>query len=230
MIAIVTVNWGGYDWLNLLIQSVSIFSTEPYRIVVVDNNTAIQRIQTKEIIQIMPMGNIGHGEGLNEGMVEAAKLYPEFIMALDVDCHFLKSGWEKAFRSMMYEYDIVAGRGVPVKPIRPACMFMRPWVGTKYDWRATKDYKGNRVTPEGRDVAIGAYYKIKEENTALGFIESRPSRYKTLNGEEWCVNGVPYVYHHWHGTHLTERQVDFPEHDLLADKDRLFGQIPWQLI
>lgn len=230
MISIVTVNYNSYDWLNLLIQSLEIFSKETYHLIVVDNSVEAQRFGRKTITQLLQLNNIGHGEGLNQGAAFAMKLNPEYIMFLDVDCHFLREGWERAFKSLMYEFDIVGGRGVEVKPIRPACMFMKPYVATHYDWRATDGYKGHRVTPEGTDVAIAAYHKMREDKLSLGFLDSIPSRYHTLNGEEWCVYGKPYVYHHWHGSHLKERQVDFPDNDLFDDKNRLFSQIPWRQI
>jgi hypothetical protein len=128
----------------------------------------------------------------------------------------------------MEEYDLIGGRGVPAKPIRPACMFMKKHL-ERYDWRDTADYKGHRITPEGYDVAILAYHQICADQHRVGFLEARQNRYGTLNGEEWCIDGVPLVYHHWHGSHLKERSVDFPGRDLFADKTKLFAQIPWRL-
>lgn len=173
--------------------------------------------------------NIGHGEGLNVGSRYAATLDNQFVMFLDVDCHFLQPGWEEAFSKLTEKYDVIGGRGVPQKPIRPACMFMKKEF-SKYDWSATPGYKGHRVTPDGFDVAITAYHQMISDGVKIHLIESKPNHYNTLNGEEWCIDETPYVYHHWHGTHLAERTVDFPGKNLFADKDVLFSRIPWRQI
>ena len=149
-------------------------------------------------------------------------------MFMDADFHFIQSGWENAFLGLMEKYDVVGGRGVPEKPIRPACMFMKRRIAIAYDWRDTPGYKGHRVTPDGFDVAIKAYHRMVQDKVPMLLLEAQSNRYGTLNGEEWCVDGVPYVYHHWHGTHLRERQVDFPDNNLMTDKELLFSKIPWR--
>jgi GT2 family glycosyltransferase len=44
--------------------------------------------------QIINYENVGHGEGLNQGIKEAAF---DFVLFLDVDCHALSHEWEKPF-------------------------------------------------------------------------------------------------------------------------------------
>lgn len=151
-------------------------------------------------------------------------------MFLDCDCHIIKYRWEDAFIGKMKEYDIIGGQGPPSKPIRPACMFMRYELG-KYDWAPTDGYNGNRATPGGYDTAIKAYFKIMADNKRIGFMTSqkRANRYNTANGEEWQIDNQPYVYHHWHGSHLKERQSDYPNVDLMEDKAMLFSKISWHL-
>lgn len=230
MISIITVNWNAHDWLHLMLESLELFSSLPYKVIVVDNSIKPPAKEHPNTIYHKTETNIGHGAGLNLGVEIEKRVGNPYVMFLDIDCHVIAHDWESPFISLMDEFDIVGGRGVPVKPIRPACMFMKPEIAQKYDWRDTPGYKGHRVTPEGYDVAIQAFHQMVDENVSLGFLEAQMNHYGTLNGEEWCVDGKPLIYHHWHGAHLVERQVDFPEDDLIADKKLLFSKIPWRML
>lgn len=230
MITIVTVNRNAYDFLDLMIESLQRFTTKNYELIVVDNSDTLLEVQEPHVHQFHMKMNFGHGRGLNHGVAQAFTLFPKhpFLMFLDIDTHILRYGWDEAFISQMSKYDLIGGRGVPSKPIRPACMFMKKELG-RYDWCPSEGYKGNRVTPGGYDVAIKAYYKIMADGFNIGFLEPKRNNYGTHNGEEFCINGIPYVYHHWHGGHLKERQEDFPDIDLEKDKQLLFTKIPWRL-
>lgn len=210
-LSIVTVNWKAPDFLQLLIESAERFTSIPYEFICIDNSEV----------------NRGHGEGLNLGSQQATG---DFIMFVDVDCHFLKRGWEQPFLKALKEYDVVAGKGVPAKPIRPACMCLKAEIAKKYDWASTPGYQGHRITPDGYDVAIKAYYEMVKDGVKIKLIEPMPNRYGTLNGEEWGFDS-PLLYHNWHGCSLNLpcRQADFPGIDLNADKELLFSKIPWRL-
>lgn len=225
MISVVVVNWNSYDWLDLLLESLHLFSSQRHEIIVIDNSVEQQRID--DVFQVRMLTNVGHGAGLNCGVQLATQ---DYVLVVDADCHLLRHGWEDLLLSEIQGHDIVAGKGPPSKPIRAACMFMRREIAQTYDWRDTPDYKGNRVTPEGYDVAIKAYHDMVNNGVNLKFLESQENRYGTLNGEEWCACGQPFLYHHWHGTslHLPCRQKDFPNSNLLEDKRRLFAKIPWR--
>lgn len=69
-----------------------------------------------------------------------------------------------------------------------------------------------------------------KDGVNLHLLEHSANHYGTMNGELWEVNDKPFLYHHWHGTHLKERQVDFPNQDLLADKNLLFSRVPWRIV
>lgn len=230
MITVVTVNWNAYDFTGLLAQSLDRFTEVPYALVVVDNSDARQRLEGPRLHQFFMPNNVGHGHGLNWGVRKAAELYPDhpFLMFLDCDCHVLRNRWEVPFLNHMKHFDLLGGKGPPSKPIRPACLFMRKKLGG-HDWCGDAGFNGNRATPGGYDVAIKAYYKIMADNYRIGFLASAANRYGTANGEEWCLDGVPLVYHHWHGSHLAARQPDYPAVDLEADRRHLFSQIPWRL-
>lgn len=208
-LSIVTVNWKADDFLAVLRESVELFTSSPYEFIVIDNSTQ----------------NRGHGEGMNLG---AAQATGQYVMFVDVDCHFLRPGWDLPL--VTSGLDIIAGEGVPEKPIRPACLFLRADLARRYDWSATPGYKGHRVTPDGFDVAIRAYHQMVADGVSIKLLSPRSNRYGTLNGEEWWIDGQPILYHHWHGSHLTERSVDFPGRDLFADKEVLFSKIPWRAV
>lgn len=232
-ISIVTVNYNSNDFLMLLRESITQFSSEELEIIVVNNTEDIYWETTFPIFDLHHLyhevdvrRNIGHGPGLNLG---SDMVRTPYVLFLDVDCHFLKKGWEEAFVQELETCDVIAGKGVPEKPIRPSCMFMKTEIAQSYDWRGTVGYKGIRVTPSGLDVAIPAYYEMIANQLKVRTIETIPSRYETLSGEEYCINEVPFVYHHWHGTHLKERQIDFPNDDLQKNKEKLFRKIPWRI-
>ena len=229
MISIITVNFNAYDFLELMMESLEIYTHVPYELIVVDNSTEKEQIHQRPYLrQFFMKKNIGHGEGLNWGL--SMVKYMPYVLVLDVDCHVLCHNWHDPFVELMKDYDIVAGKGVQVKPIRPCCMFMKREMAHEYDWRATPGYKGHRVTPEGFDVGIQAYHQMLKDEVKIKLIKPQANRYETLNGEEWCIDDRPLVYHHWHGSHLKERQVDFPHTDLQEDKAKLFGSIPWRMV
>jgi len=201
------------------------YSSLPYELIVIDNSTNKQHVARDNVVQHQMSENVGHGEGLNRG-VKLAKF--DFVMFLDVDAHILRHNWEHPFINLMSEFDVVGGKGVPVKPIRPACMFMKKEF-SGYDWRATDGYKGERGEIPGFDVAIQAYHQMLKDGVRIKLLEHIPSRYGTIVGEEFCIDGVPICYHHWHGSHIKERQIDFPNCDLTENKKLLFSQIPWRL-
>jgi glycosyltransferase involved in cell wall biosynthesis len=231
MISIITATWNSYDWLHLLINSLELYSSENYDLIIVDNSEVKQKIDASRVHVLPQNTNIGHGAGLNEGCKLALSLSNPFVMFLDVDCHFLCHGWEKAFIELMKINDVVGGVGVEAKPIRPACMFMKKRFAG-YDWRSTPGYQGERGGVKGYDVAISAYYQMLKDGVDVGLLPHQPDRYKTLRGEEFCIDGVAYVHHFWHGSslHLPCRQADFPGIDLVADKKKLFSQIPWNMV
>lgn len=227
MFSIVCVNWNSYDFLNLLIESLEIYSNLPYELIVIDNSIEKQEICRPNVFQHLMSENIGHGQGLNIGS-KLAKF--EFVMFLDVDTHVLCHNWQDLFLKTINEFDVIGGKGVPAKPIRPACMFMKKEISLKYDWRPTDGYKGERGGVPGFDVAIQAYHQMVKDGVKIKLLEHIPSRYETIVGEEFCIDGEPICYHHWHATHLKERQIDFPNTDLFKEKDKLFSKIPWRML
>ena len=232
MISIVAVEYHSQNWLKLLVESLHIYSKEKHELIIVGNSSisdiSLIDFFTNVDVKIFQMPtNVGHGEGLNIGSRLAQN---DIVMFLDADCHFVSHGWEEAFVELMKNNDVVAGEGPKQKPIRPACMCLKKEIAAYYDWRDTPGYKGHRITPDGYDVAIKAFHEMKRDGIKIKLLESTNNRYGTLNGEEWLVNGKPYIYHHWHGSHLKARQIDFPQDDLIADAKLLFSKIPWRIV
>ena len=225
MLSIITVTWNSYDWLDLLLESLERFTSCKYNVIVVDNS--VNPIKVPNVHQIINYENIGHGAGLNLG---ASCVENEFTMFLDVDCHALCHGWDQYFINLINEFDVIGGKGVPQKPIRPACMFMKTEIAKKYDWRDTPGYKGVRITPNGHDVAGLAFHQMVADNVSIKLLEPHKSHYESLNGEEFWIDEKPLIFHSWSGTWLEARQVDFPDNNLLDDKKRLFSQIPWRIL
>lgn len=230
MISIVTVNWNSYDFLDLLIESIEFYTNVDWDLIVIDNSIQKKRIMRYHVHQIITEENIGHGAGLNLGADKAVRLFPfnRYVLFLDVDTHFLCHNWESEFLSLIKECDVIVAPGVPAKPIRPACLFTDTKTALSYNWEASPGYKGHRVTPEGTDVAVAAYHQMTKDGVRLKLMDVHPNHYGTHTGEEWGLNGRALVYHHWHGSHLDERQIDFPNVNLQEEKSKLFSKIIWR--
>lgn len=220
MISYVVVNYNSYDFLFILLKSIKKFSSISYEVIVIDNSFEKKTLDFANVFFYFQNFNIGHGEGLNLGIKEANG---EYVLLLDVDCHFLCHDFDKMLISK--KEDIITVPGTIKKPIRPAFFFSKKDIIKNYNFNSTLNYKGNRITPNGYDVGILAYYKMLEDNRTFFWMDKKPNRYQTLNGEEWCIEDVPIVYHHWHGSHLKERQVDFPNNDLIKDKETFMRKI-----
>lgn len=230
MITIITVNWNAYDFLYLMIESLQRFSTLPYDLIVIDNSINKLKVTEHKVHQFFMPNNIGHGRGLNNGCEKAYNLFPKnpFLLFLDIDSHIVSHDWEMRFINKMNDFDLIGARGSQHKPIRPACMFFKKEL-IKYDWNDTSGYRGNRVTPEGFDVAIKAHHKIIADGFRVGYMDCIKNKYDTVNGELYCLDNKPIAYHHWSATWLDVRQDDFPDVDLQKDKEKLFQNIPWRL-
>ncbi len=222
MISIVSVNWNAYDFARLLIASVKKFGKNN-EIIIVDNSENKEYLPCKVISQD---ANIGHGEGINIGIKNSTGNY---VLVLDIDCHIMSESWENLFLDYINNADFIAVKGNEIKPIRPACMFMKREFGLDHDFNTTANYKGNRVTPTGKDVGILAYMQMIRQERKIKFLETSKSKYGTLNGEEYKINRTSLVYHHWHGSHLKLRQIDYKE-DLESDKRKLFTRLNWSYV
>jgi GT2 family glycosyltransferase len=215
-ISFVTVNYLADDFLQLLLESIERFASASHEIIVIDNSIT----------------NRGHGEGLNEG---AGKATGKWTCFLDVDCHFLKHGWDNELIAVATEIgiDVFAGKGSVAKPIRPAFVFLKTEIAKQYDWRSTPGYRGHRLNPDGFDTAISAYHEMRRDQRRIHLLDwCRLYRYGTSLGEELVFGDDVFLYHHWHGASLqvSERHADNPGIDLYEEKRKLFDSIPWRIL
>ncbi len=213
LIGVLAVNYNAPDFTSLLVQSLG-NSTPIY---IVENSIAPWSGLATVILN---PGEKTHGAGLNLGL---RHIKEEYVLILDIDCHLLCHAWQSHFLNAASYHDVITVAGTSQKPIRPACVFMKTKEARQRNWSATPGYRGVRVTPEGSDVGILAYHAMKDAGLSFKFMDIvKPSRYGTLNGEEYALNGKNIVYHHWHGSHLIDRAYDYPDHDLILDKELLF--------
>jgi len=229
--SIITVNYNANDFLKLLVESIQKHSKERHQIVVIENSGGNWRMyhDTEVFIQ---GSNIGHGQGLNLGVQQAKN---EFVLFLDVDCHLLTSGWEDLFLKYIKNHKVIVAPGVKEKPIRPACLFMRKEDAEAFDFSSTPGYRGVRGNIPGYDVAIRAFYQMVEKGFNFKFMDVFPGRYGPKRSEEYGLDGKPICFHYWHGsaTQLTienkyaldARKKDFPDIDLLKEKEDFFKEI-----
>lgn len=215
MITVLAVNYDSSEFARILVETVR--GQSP--VVIVDNSCRSQHIARAKVVD-NTRGERTHGEGLNVGLKHVET---DFVLILDIDCHLLTSNWKDPFLRIMEVSDCVTVQGPPQKPIRPACVFMRTKDAAELDWRATPGYRGHRITPEGFDVGILAYRSMVSKGFKIAYMDVvKPSRYGTINGEEYGLGGTSLCYHHWHGAHTEARTYDYPGIDLVADKQSLF--------
>lgn len=223
MIAVLTVAWRSDDFVKLLVESVRRTGGEESPIVVVANDDRDDAFRHTHTVR--NRADKTHGGGINAGLKEFDPAKTDHVLILDADCHMLSKTWQADLLGAIDGSHAVTVPGSASKPLRPAFVFMRLADALTYDWRATPGYRGHRVTPEGFDVGVLAYHRMTGEGKVIRWMDVvKPSRYHTLNGEEYGLDGVPLAYHHWHGTHLAERAGDYPGQDLFADRDKLFRQ------
>ena len=209
-LTLATVNYNADDFLGLLLRDVK----SP--VVVVDTTpNKIPKFIVKDNVKTYVFGdNIGHGAGINYAL---SKIKTEYTLVVDVDCHFVNTNWQESF--LKYKsFDIITVNGPPVKPLRPACLFGKTELLKKYDFQPTPGYKG--LPEQGFDVGIKAYYEMIEDGLKFKWMKVTKGRYGPARSEEYGFE-EPLVYHYWHGSHLHEpdRQKEFPEIDLIREKE-----------
>lgn len=231
-ITILSVNWNAYDFAILLLESVKKYtSKKELPVVIVNNSTdksySLNHYSNIEIIE--QSSNIGHGQGINIGL---QYIRTKYVLVLDIDCHFLNP-WEfDLLRFVEYLMpwdttpipDLITMEGSQEKPIRPAFLFMQTHFAKQYDWQSSENYQGVRKTPYGTDVGIAAYKRMLQQGKNIQFLQKFPNpiHLNGFRGESFGIH-QPFVFHYWHGSHLRERQEDFPNIDLLREKEMFFN-------
>ena len=65
MISILTVNWNGYDFQDILLNSVREYSSEDHPILIFNNNYNKNPNPRKDVKEWSAGKNLGHGYGIN---------------------------------------------------------------------------------------------------------------------------------------------------------------------
>lgn len=222
--SIVVVNHQSYRFLNLLLQSLDRFSNWNHIVIVFDNESHLS-IEFENVVQVRSKVNLGHGGGINEclQLVET-----ENTLIFDSDIHVIREGWDERVRAILEEHELLALQPNSSKPIRGGFGGGRTALLKGCDFRASVGYRGVRKTPQLYDTGMRAAQKLLAAGHKTAFLACRPDQnIGTKTGEEILVDDTAIAYHHWHGSHLTYRQKDFPQNNLILEAEKVFRHYSW---
>jgi hypothetical protein len=230
MISIIAVNWNTKDWCDLLIDSIKRNSIKDkndkliHEIIIVDNSGEITRDDVKVI---KTEKNLGHGGGMDLGVKEASN---DYILALDIDSHILREGWEEELLSEYKltskpnkETKLVAAQGGVLKPFRPCVMFFRKeyFIENNFSFSAVP-------VKDNFSLDVGVFFGLKTLHSGYNVAPLRVGEkyYQGVWGDTYLLNGKPTFYHNWYGSRFTGRdEVDGRKvEDFKIAKDNLFSQ------
>jgi len=197
-LSIVTVNWWGADWLDLLLRSIKKTVKGPVEIIVVDNSGELDKVKlSKDGVKVVKKeGLIRHGEGLDFGIKEASG---EYIFAVDIDAHFLLPNWNELIIDFFNDKKlrILACKGKHLKPIRPCGIFFRR------DWFVTNmmSFEARQFDGVKFDVGMHFYFKTLTLTADKGvdFFLYQQSQYEGVNGSEYTFRDQRFLYHNYYG-------------------------------
>ena len=196
-LSIVTANWWGEDWLNVLLESIRKTVSGEVEIMVVDNSGELKEPLPMNAIRVKKEGLIGHGPGIDYGIAQATG---EYIFVVDIDAHFLLQDWDKLIIKYFNDNQLrlIACKGGKLKPVRPCGMFFRK------DW-----FMENKMSFEARqydgvnfDVGVHFYFKTLTLTADKGikFFLYKPTIYEGVQGSEYNFRGMRFLYHNYYGT------------------------------
>jgi len=205
LISIVAVNIDSPEWAELLIKSIRMFTSNPYEIIVVDNNSLDINLEwlraQSDIVLLEANYNLGHGGGIDFGLTIAQGRY---VCALDIDAHLQRSRWDTDLLSLYHNNDrtrLIGCVGPEQKPLHPPLFFFeRDFIR---DNKIRFQYNPNGG-PKNTDSCQQAYWDILD----LGFealrIPKGPHFYEGAIGDEVWLDGKPTIYHNWYGTRFND--------------------------
>lgn len=182
MISIITVDYHGKEFKDILIKSVEDNTVGEYEILIHDNG----------------IRNVGHGPGLDE-LVKDAK--GKYILALDIDSHILLKGWDKELVDYFTNrrsagLKLIAGQGGQLKPIRPCVAFFE----RDYFLKNNMSFEPKNLDGAKFDVGIQFYFHVLSLGGKVEFFNYEPPSYKNTRGNNYKFLNKSFVYHHWYGT------------------------------
>lgn len=229
MISIVTVNYNGREWIELLVKSVRKFTVAPHELVVVDNASedgSQAWLEAQRDVRLIALDkNVGHGAGLDYGIAQARMKY---VLVLDSDAHLQRPGWEDSLIDF-YQRDaqtrlIAAAGGDPnapnPKPIHACLQF--------FEREFFIDNKLSFV-PSQYDVGRKNYYDVIGLGYNVVRIPAGRKSYPGSYGDTYYVDGKPTLYHHWYSSRMYRvpaggRVDNYEKRDFEAYKHRLFSE------
>jgi len=202
MISICTVKFLSDDFLKCLLDSIGEHTVE---------------IET--VIHTNDDNNLGHAGGLHEAIKNAKG---EYILCLDSDAHFLLPNWDVKLLEFAKDYDLIMAQGGLMKPARPCVMFF------KKAWFVDNDMNLQAVSFQDLkfDVGVYMYHKAVHTGQRVGFFGYKETSYKDVFGEEYTLNGEPFVYHNYYGSRfVSNKPIDGRSfEDFERTKKNLFDQ------
>lgn len=221
MISIVTVNWWGKDFAELLVKRAREFAVEQPEIIIVDNSGELEDL---DATILKPTKNIGHGRGMDYGIYQAKGSH---IMALDIDTHFLTDKWDIKIKDYHTE-KLTTAQGGKLKPARPLCMFFEK----DFFLNNHMSFRNTNIDGVKFDVGIHFYFKTLSLGHDVKFLPAAKTEYKDVLGGEYLMNGERFIYHNWYGTRwfdasgkVVHSKIDKIKYtDFKIKKDNLFEQ------
>lgn len=196
-LSIVTANWWGKDWLDLLLKSIQKTATGDFEFVVVDNSGRLKEIDYPKNTRIIKKdGIISHSEGLNYGIQEACG---EYIFVVDIDAHFLLPGWDRLIIDYFDKHNLklLACQGGKLKPIRPCGMLFKKdcFIGNNMDF-FPREYDGIKF-----DVGMCFYFKLLTlfGDRCVQYFPYQKTEYEGASGSEYIFRGKRFLYHNYYG-------------------------------
>ena len=207
MISVLTVSYKSPEFLELLVRSVRANTKAEHEILVYHNGGDLPSLPD-DVRMFMGGQNIGHGKGLDE-LLKAAT--GDRLLILDVDAHILLKDWDTAAEKAIEDAkaDALVAPGSPLKPIRPAFMYMKAEAATE----AKCSFEPMEVKGAKFDVGIMAYFQLLTAGKKVIFTEPIVNPYPkasvgNLHGEAYAINGMAVCYHNWYGTRFNRGQKE----------------------
>lgn len=226
-LSIATVSYNCRDFVELLVKSVKRFTSWPYELIVIDNNSTDGTAEFLEgrgdVRAVLLPHNVGHGQGLNFAFQGMHGKYGVFF---DADVHVMRAGWEDDLLTL-YRADelnrLVAAAGTPdpdvpmAKPIHPFFMFFEvaQFANLEPDFRADSRH----------DVARKVFYDLRDAGYKTVRVEAGAKHYPGAYGCTYHIAGKPTFYHNWYSSRMWKKTKvdDYERVDFDNNKSALFS-------
>ncbi|MBE3087779.1 MAG: glycosyltransferase family 2 protein [Chloroflexi bacterium] len=208
MISVLTVSYNCQPWLELLVKSVRKHSRLVSEIVVVDNGsedgTRGWLIAQPDVKATLRGDNIGHGRGLDAGMVYVKP--GNSVLVLDADAHITRPGWDEELM-WLYGKDattrLIAAQGNDRKPVHPCVMFFeRDWfLDNHLSFVARDGYDvGRKLYPD--TLALGGNVTMLPVGYE-GYANGKGIKlYEGAWGDTYYLNDRHSFYHNWYSSRM----------------------------